>query len=132
MENKKNVSLIRAGLSALMKSPEAPETVVSPVADIFETADAFIVKLDMPGATKESISLNVDPSRLIVHGGILPHHKEQFKLLFSEIGRKKYLREFNLGTGMKLDEIDAQFEDGVLTVTLPKNDEVKAREIHIR
>jgi HSP20 family protein len=131
METNKNVALIRSGSSVLLKGLEESETVVSPVADIFETGDAFMLKLDMPGATKESISLNVGIKLLSVHARVTPHHSEQAALLFSEIGRKQYVREFNLGTGIKLDEIDAQFEDGVLTVTLPKTDEVKAREIQI-
>jgi len=131
MENNKNVGVIRSGSKALMKRIEEPETVVSPVADIFETGDAFVVKLDMPGATRDSISLHVDPKLLSVRAGIMSHHDQHVTLLFSEIGRKQYMREFNLGTGIKLDEIHAQFEYGVLTVTLPKTDEVKAREIQI-
>jgi HSP20 family protein len=132
MENNKNTALVRPGSGALMKRIEAPETVVSPAADIFETGNAFIVKLDLPGAVKELISLNVDAKLLSVHAGVEPHHSDQAALLFSEIGKKQYLREFNLGTGIKLDNISAQFEDGVLTITLPKTDEAKAREIRIR
>jgi len=132
MENNKNVALTRAGSSALMKKVEEPEVIVTPVADIFETADAFVVKLDMPGVSKETISLNVDPKLLTVRGKIVPFQKEPVKMLFSEIEKKSYMREFNLGTGIKLDEIDAQYEDGVLIITLPKTDEVKAREIQIR
>jgi len=132
MENNKNVALVRSGPNALMKRLEEFEMGVSPVADIFETGDAFMVKLDMPGATKDSINLSVDTKLLSVRAKVAPYHLEEVTLLFSEIGRKRYLREFNLGTGIKLDEIDAQFEDGVLTITLPKTDEVKAREIHIR
>jgi HSP20 family protein len=132
MENNKNIAIIRSGSTALVKKEEELETVVCPVADIFETSDAFIVKLDMPGASKESIKVLVDPKLLFVHGTAGTTRRESVRWLYSEIGRKKYLREFNLGTGIKFDEIDAQFEDGVLRVTLPKIDEVKAREIHIR
>lgn len=132
MENNKKNALIRSESKALIRRIEEPETVVSPAADIFETGDAFIVKLDMPGAVQESINLNADDKLLSVQAGIVPQNRDAVTLLFSEIGRKHYMREFNLGTGIKLDGITAQFEDGVLTVTLPKTDEVKAREIHIR
>jgi len=132
MENNKNIGLVRAASQALMKKPDDFEMVVSPYSDIYETADAFIVKLDMPGSTKESLSITVDSRQLIVRSAMQEHKQEHGKTLYSEIWKKKYFREFNLGTGIQIAKIDAQFESGVLTVTLPKSDEVKPREIHIQ
>jgi len=132
MENNKNVGIIRAGSHALMKRAEELEMVFSPDTDIYETADAFIVKLDMPGATRDSLSLTVDSKQLLVRGEVLAQSKDQGKILYSEIWKKKYFREFNLGSGIQREKIDAQFESGVLTVTLPKSDEIKSREIHIQ
>jgi HSP20 family protein len=107
------------------------ERTVEPVADIYETADAFVVKLDMPGSSKEEIKLSIEPNRLTVRGTVGVQHGEGVNVFFSEIGRKNYIREFNLGNGVNHDAIDAQFENGVLTITLPKTEHVKAREITI-
>jgi len=131
MENNKHDAIIRKESGALMKQPESMEKIVAPVADIFETADAFVVKLDLPGAIKESVGLSIGPNLLTVKARIVPQHKEDAKLLFSEIGCKSYLREFNLGDGVDHEKISAQFEDGVLTIILPKTDSVKAKEIPI-
>lgn len=131
MENNKHDTTIRKESNALMKRPESMELVVAPLADLFEVADAFVVKLDMPGATKESINLSVEPNQLTVKAEVLSHYNDDAKILFSEISRKSYLRRFNLGNGINIDRILAQFENGVLTITLPKTDEVKARTIQI-
>jgi HSP20 family protein len=131
MENNKHDTTTRKETNALMKRPESIELVVAPLADLFEVADAFVVKLDMPGATKESLNLSVEPNQLTVKAIVLSYHNDDAKLLFSEIIRKNYLRKFNLGNGINIDKILAQFEDGVLTITLPKTDEVKAKTIQI-
>lgn len=109
---------------------ELSERVVPPVTDIYETADAFVVKLDLPGATKESIKLQVEPRKLVVQSSIAT--TDSMNLLYSEIGRKRYYREFNIGDGINIDGIQATYEDGVLTITLPKTEEMKAREIKIQ
>jgi HSP20 family protein len=132
MENKKNVALVRACCNGLIQKAEESEMIASPEADIFETYDAFIVELDMPGVTKESITVTADAQLLSVCSAQTTDDTERGKILVNEIGRKKYLREFRLGSGIKLDEINAEYSDGVLLVTLPKADEVKARHITIQ
>jgi len=131
MDNNEHNSLIKKESGALMKHPGLMEKVVAPVSDIFETSDAFVVKLDMPGATKESINLSVEPNLLKVQARIVPLREINVKLIFSEIGFKSYFREFNLSNGIEHEKIVAQFENGVLTITLPKSDTIKAKEIHI-
>lgn len=131
MLNGKNVGIIRTGSSALMKRPEELEMAFAPDADIYETEEAFVVKLDMPGAQKDSLNLLLESKRLIIRGEVSGQFQEQGRILYCEILKKKYYREFNLGNGIQMEKIVAQFDGGVLTVTLPKNEEVKSREIHI-
>jgi len=118
--------------SALAKLPEPLATLVTPVADIYESADSFTIKLDMPGVPKESVSVTAEPGHLAVKAEAVARHLEGGTLLFSEIGRKRYAREFNLGEGVDHNNIQAQLEDGVLVITLPKSDAMKTREIIIR
>jgi HSP20 family protein len=132
MENRKNNALVRACCNAIIPGEERLEMTVCPAADIYETKDAFIVELDMPGVTKESIKVTVDAQILSVSSVQLTDSKKGGELLVNEIGEKKYKREFRLGTGIKLDEVNAKYSDGVLMVTLPKADEVKARQINIQ
>ena len=117
---------------ALARWTEPLEPTVVPGADIYETADAFMLSLEMPGAVKESMSVTVQAGTLAVKGEVAPHHRDGATLVFTEIGRRKYFREFNLGQGLDRDNIQAQFENGVLAVLIPKTDAMKLRTIQIK
>jgi len=130
--NKKNTALVRACCNAVIPGAEGYEMVVCPAADIYETSDAFIVEIDMPGASKESISITADARMLSVSSSQKINNSESGELIVNEIGKKKFNREFRLGTGIKLDDIRAGYNDGVLLITLPKADELKARQIRIQ
>jgi HSP20 family protein len=131
MENNKQGAIVKKEPCAVIKCTEPSRIIVTPLADLFETADSFVLKLDMPGAQKDSIGLTVEPEQLTIRATVDSHTSANTKLLYSEIGLKNYLREFRLGHGIDMDNISAQFGNGVLTITLPKTDEVKARSIKI-
>ncbi len=128
---KKNVALIRRTPGAIVKRNEIAEALVTPVADIYETVDAFVVRLDMPGTSNEKIKLSIDSDRLSIRAAVGTLHKEGTGFLLGEIGQKAYHREFNLGDGIDLDRVDALYSDGVLTITLGKTDAMKSREIRV-
>ncbi len=130
MENENNKTLVSCNCDMETKY-EPSERTVEPVADIYETADSFVVKLDMPGSSKEGISLNVEPNRMEIRGPVPLQTQENNKIVFAEIGHNNYYREFNLGKGVDVDAAAANYEDGVLTVTLPKSEADKPRTINI-
>lgn len=132
MEKNSRVALTRRGNNSLMKHETSNESFVRPVADIYESSDAFVVKLDLPGVGKESISIHLSSDRLAVKGVAWPFHKEGASMLFREIRSKSYFREFKLGDGIDGERVDASFEDGVLTITLHKEERLKAKEIPIK
>jgi HSP20 family protein len=109
-----------------------PAECVTPLADILETPEAYIVQLDMPGASKEGIRVTISGDILSVEAvadSMIPHSS---RLLYGEIGRKAYQRSFALGDGIEDAGTDAQFEDGVLTITLPKTSDVRRRTVIVR
>lgn len=119
--------------------PEMPTTkgevssnVLCPVADIFETPQAFVVMLDMPGAKKESVSLSLHGGSMVVKADVPPHHGDHAALLFTEIVTSGYYRSFKIGEGIDGEHIDAHYDVGVLTVKLYKSEKTRPREIQIR
>jgi HSP20 family protein len=126
------VALIRRGSDALARRMEPLEGFMTPAVDIFETSEAFVLKIDMPGVQKESISIQVEPGILQVKGLIAQLYKETTNLVFSEIRKASFYRRFNIGSGIDVDNILANFENGVLTVTLHKHESIRAREIPIK
>ena len=117
--------------TALMRRPEEGRY-MTPLADIFETPDAFVVMLDMPGASKETISINIDRVNLTVRGPVTAFHKGNAALLCNEIPALGFYRAFNLGEEINENNVDAHLEEGVLTIRLYKKEEVKPKEIQIR
>lgn len=132
MGNNNHVALVRVGPKSLMKRPEGLQKVVTPVADVFETAEAFVLKLDLPGVEKEKINVTIQPGRLAVKGEVGAPLGDEATLLIREIGVKTYYREFNLGEGIEIQSARAEYEEAVLTIILPKTDEVKTKTISIR
>jgi HSP20 family protein len=127
------IALTRTGQHALTKRYEQSVTTVTPVADVYDMGSAFVVKLDMPGADKDSISLTVEPGTLSIRAVVQSYHAESGAVFFREIlPSKVYFREFNLGQGVDTNQIDATFEHGVLTITIQKDESFKQKEIHIK
>lgn len=126
------IALVRKGNEALARRMEPLEDFVTPAADIYETPDAFVLKVDMPGVRKESISVLVEPGEIQIRGLIDQLYKEHSNLVYSEIRKASYYRKFNVGNGIDADKIQANFHDGVLTVLLQKNESIKVREIPIK
>lgn len=108
-----------------------PLNVVAPNADIYETSEAYVLSLEMPGAGKESIALTLENDVLEVRAGIEPHHRDGDTVLHRELRTTGYHRAFTLGKGIDRNTVDAVFEDGVLTVKLFKTPETAARTITI-
>lgn len=131
--NDRKFALVRFTPAAIVKhevnDSQVPE--VMPLADIVETADTFIVSMDLPGAAKESIRLNVGGGELSVSASVRRPNPENATVVYREITPKQYRRQFRLGNGVDQEHIDAQYLDGVLTIALPKTDALKKREVII-
>jgi HSP20 family protein len=131
MPTKDEVAVRNQDSTALMRRAQSGAT-VTPLADIYETADAYVLMLDMPGSQKDSISITIDKSSLVIKGEVESYVKENSKLLFNEIPNAAYQRTFNLTDGIDTSNVDAHYDNGVLTVKLFKKEEVKPREIRIQ
>ncbi len=99
---------------------ELPLNVVTPNADIYETPEAYVVTLELPGARKDAIALTLEDDVLEVHAEVGPLHRGGELVLHRELRNTAYHRVFALGKGIDRNTVDAVFEDGVLTVKLFK------------
>jgi HSP20 family protein len=118
-------------MSAVNGNGDLPRTIVTPCTDMYETPEAYVVSLDMPGARKETITLTLEKGVLQVSAEVEPHHGKSIAVLYRELGTTGYHRVFALGEGIDREHVDAIFEDGVLTVKLYKIPETKPRTISI-
>jgi len=101
--------------------------------DIHETDDHYLVSFDMPGVKKEDIKIDLQGNRLIVSGERRREQSENRKsTLWYERSYGKFERTFVLPSIVEADKIEAQYEDGVLNVALPKAEKAKPRQIQIQ
>ena len=107
------------------------ERVYIPRVDICETADHFTVKADMPGVDGKSVEATVHNRVLTIEGWSRPEKPEEHETLGQEFGCGRYRRDFTLPDTVDSERIQARVKHGVLSVTLPKREEVKARKIQV-
>lgn len=100
-----------------------------PATDIIETADAVVLKLDMPGVSRENVDLTVDKDMLTIVGKAQP--EESGEAVYRETYVGDYRRQFTLTTDVDSARIAATMTHGVLTVRIPKAEQMKPRRIQI-
>lgn len=104
-----------------------------PNVDILETADELRVMADMPGVKPDEIDIKFENGTLTIYG--VAERKEVFKdgdFLLREYGIGDYYRAFEISEQIDTDRISAEYQDGVLTLHLPKVEAAKARKIEVR
>jgi HSP20 family protein len=104
-----------------------------PAVDIQETADAVVLHAELPGLKREDVNITLENHMLTVSGE-RKFEKNTRADDFHRIERSygSFARTFTLPTNVKTDKVEASFQDGVLTVKLPKVEEAKPRKIEIR
>lgn len=104
----------------------------APAVDIAEDDTAITIKADLPEVDKKDIHVNVENGMLTIRGE-RKRDKEEKKKNYHRIERSygSYERSFSLPEAVDKDKIAAECKNGVLTVTLPKRPEAKAKPAHI-
>jgi len=101
----------------------------SPVFDLEELDDHYVLSVDLPGLDKEDIKVECSNNQLVISGERKESNKRGNRR--SERTYGFFQRSFTLPEGVKLEEIVAEYRDGVLQVAVPKTQEAHSREIKI-
>jgi len=105
----------------------------TPAVDISEQENEYIVKMELPGVAKEDVKISLESNILTIKGEKKQEKEEKNKNLHRiERSYGSFQRSFTLPTTVKSDKIDAFFKDGVLTVSLPKMEEAKPKQIEVK
>ena len=111
---------------------QCEECVIVPPVDIYETDNEYTLKADMPGVIKENLEITLDNNRLEINGKVVEDELEEGNLKYSEYKLYNFHREFNVGRDINGNAITANLDHGVLTLILPKKEEVKPQKIEIK
>ena len=105
--------------------------VYTPYTDIYETADALVVIMDMPGVDRGNLEVSLDRDHLRIDGEIDYTRYAGLRPLHTEYNVGHFTRSFSLSRRINRDGITAEMRDGVLRLHLPKVEDVKPRRVKI-
>jgi HSP20 family protein len=104
----------------------------TPAFDVYEEKDSFVVKAELPGMKKEDLNVSLHDGNLIISGERKTETKDEGAEVYrAERFFGKFQRSVALPSTVATSQVKAEYKDGVLTVTLPKSEEAKPRQIEV-
>jgi HSP20 family protein len=100
--------------------------------DVYASDEEVTVQAILPGVKPEDVDITVEGSTLTISGDTTQTNTDkEGSLVLQEIRRGRFIRTLSLPAGLEPDKATATFEDGVLTLRIPKAEELKPRQIKI-
>src|SRR5256885_123402 len=104
----------------------------TPAMDIFEDKDNVFVKAELPGMKKEEIEISLHDGSLSISGERRSESKDgEAEVYRSERFYGRFQRTVTMPTAVEAEKVKAQYQDGILTITLPKSEEAKPKHIDV-
>jgi HSP20 family protein len=118
--------------------PRFQPPVIEPPADVYETADAVVVVIEIPGVRGQDVELSFAEGRMMVRGEKrdlhhheqLQHHRERIYSQM-EIARGVFERVVPLPAPVDTEQVAVDYDDGLLRIVMPKRQAVSARRIKV-
>ena len=121
-----NTAVTKAG-----QERKLPQQALTPAVDIVENDAGITLLADMPGVSKERLTIRVDGENLTIEGAAEVQVPEQIELLHSEMRTPFFRRTFTLSRELDSAKIEASLRDGVLRMHIPKAEEARPRRIEV-
>ncbi|HSS10514.1 MAG TPA: Hsp20/alpha crystallin family protein [Acidimicrobiales bacterium] len=100
--------------------------------DAYRHGESFLVHFDLPGVDPASIELTVEKNVLTVKAERISQRDEQDEVVVAERPQGTFSRQVFLGEGLDAERIDARYDSGVLTLTIPVAEQAKPRRVQIK
>ena len=105
----------------------------TPAVDIYEDNDKYVVKVELPGIKNEDIDVSLDDNTLTISGERKQEEeKKEGDTYRSERYFGRFQRSVTLPARVDANNIEAIYKDGVLTITVPKTEEAKPKQIEVK
>lgn len=124
----KNTEIAKRDDRNIEKTRELYEA--APAVDIYENEDEILLVADMPGVTKEEVSVNIDNGRLALSG--VRKLEIGGVASWEEFGNVEFVRNFSVPQTIDVENVKAALKNGVLTLHMPKSEKAKPRQIEIK
>lgn len=129
--NKMVNSLVKG--SQLSESDTLQDIAWTPRVDIAETKDNYLIEVEIPGVQKDDVKISFKDHILTIEGEKkLRNELKKDDFIKQESFYGKFSRSFTLPDDVDVEKISADYKNGILTVTLPKTQEKKPKEIEVK
>lgn len=133
------LSDLREEIDRLFESPLTELTRTSnllsgwtPALDVYEDKDSYTVKAELPGLKKEDIAVSLQEGMLSISGERKSESKHEAASVYrTERFFGRFQRTVALPTAVAADQVKAAYKDGILTITVPKAEEAKPKQIQV-
>src|SRR5258708_10199100 len=113
------------------KSVERRATIV-PVVDVFEDQTGITVVADLPGVSKDRLNVKVQDGQLVIEAEATVPTPDGLRLWHAEVQAPAYFRAFTLSPDFDTARIEANLQDGVLKLHIPRREEARPRRIEVK
>jgi HSP20 family protein len=113
-----------------METTRGWERHLRPPVDIYETPDELVLMADMPGVSGDNLEVNIEDGVLTVRGK--PALDSRGEPIFREFELATFFRQFQLGTDIDTDKVQARLKSGVAELHLPKSERAKPKRIPVQ
>ncbi|MBF0362395.1 MAG: Hsp20/alpha crystallin family protein [Oligoflexia bacterium] len=135
MDNQELIAKEKTELKEIDKNEKTRTyKIFAPDVDISENKELITMVVEMPGVSKNNVTIKLENDVLNINGKINSDNYKDMRAIYSEYNIGHYERNFNLSESIDKGNIKAKMENGVLTLILPKSKEenIKARVISIQ
>ena len=103
-----------------------------PPVDIYEDANRLVLRVEVPGIAQDDLQINVENQTLLIRGE-RKFGKDEKEENFHRVERRygSFVRSFTLPTTIETDSAQASYENGVLSITMPKKEAAKPKQLKI-
>ncbi|MEO6032885.1 MAG: Hsp20/alpha crystallin family protein [Burkholderiaceae bacterium] len=109
-----------------------PQQTLTPAVDITENESGIMLLADMPGVSKDRLTIKVEGDNLMIEGRAQIDVPENIELLHSEVRSPYFRRSFTLSRDLDPGKIEATLRNGVLQLQIPKSEEARPRRIEVK
>ena len=103
-----------------------------PPVDVVEDAGGITLRADLPGVPRDRLQLHVEADTLTIEGEMSLDAPEGMEASHVEVGLPRYKRVFTLSKELDAGKVHASFEQGVLTLRIPKAEHAQPRRIEVK
>jgi len=114
------------------QTQNTPRQALAPAVDIAESESGITVFADMPGVSKERLTIKVEGDNLMIEGQAQIDVPENIELLHSEVRSPYFRRSFTLSRDLDPAKIEATLRNGVLQMHIPKSEEARPKRIEVK